>query len=88
MDIKGEFITPTGAAVAAAVRTTDRLPDKYIIKKIGIGAGKRTYERPSILRAMIIETDAESERGKANNGCEEADYIYKLDSYFSKDKEI
>ena len=32
MDIKGEFITPTGAAVAAAVRTTDRLPDKYIIK--------------------------------------------------------
>ena len=55
MDIKGEFITPTGAAVAAAVRTTDRLPDKYIIKKIGIGAGKRTYERPSILRAMIIE---------------------------------
>ena len=33
MDIKGEFITPTGAAVAAAVRTTDRLPDKYIIKK-------------------------------------------------------
>ena len=80
MDIKGEFITPTGAAVAAAVRTTDRLPDKYIIKKIGIGAGKRTYERPSILRAMIIETDAESERGKANNGCEEADYIYKLES--------
>ena len=88
MDIKGEFITPTGAAVAAAVRTTDRLPDKYIIKKIGIGAGKRTYERPSILRAMIIETDAETERGKANTGCEEADYIYKLDSYFSKDKEI
>ena len=88
MDIKGEFITPTGAAVAAAVRTTDRLPDKYIIKKIGIGAGKRTYERPSILRAMIIETDAESECDKANTGCEEADYIYKLDSYFSKDKEI
>lgn len=80
MDIKGEFITPTGAAVAAAVRTTDRLPDKYIIKKIGIGAGKRTYERPSILRAMIIETDAESECGKANTGCEEADYIYKLES--------
>lgn len=80
MDIKGEFITPTGAAVAAAVRTTDRLPDKYIIKKIGIGAGKRTYERPSILRAMIIETDAESERGKANTGCEEADCIYKLES--------
>ena len=73
-------ITPTGAAVAAAVRTTDRLPDKYIIKKIGIGAGKRTYERPSILRAMIIETDAESECGKADTGCEEADYIYKLES--------
>lgn len=29
---------------------------------------------------MIIETDAESECGKANTGCEEADYIYKLES--------
>ncbi|WP_081668303.1 nickel pincer cofactor biosynthesis protein LarC [Butyrivibrio sp. MC2013] len=53
-DSFGEFVTPTGAAAVAALRTSDRLPDRFIIEKVGMGAGKRTYERPSILRAMII----------------------------------
>lgn len=55
MDVQGEFVTPTGAAIVAALRTSDQLPKKFIIKKTGLGAGKRTYERPSILRAMLIE---------------------------------
>ena len=58
MDIKGEFVTPTGAAIAAAVQTTDALPKSFRITRTGIGAGKRTYERPSILRAMLIEPAA------------------------------
>ena len=58
MDIKGEFVTPTGAAIAAAVQTTDALPKSFRIARTGIGAGKRTYERPSILRAMLIEPAA------------------------------
>lgn len=58
MDIKGEFVTPTGAAIAAAVQTTDALPKSFRIIRTGIGAGKRTYERPSILRAMLIEPAA------------------------------
>lgn len=53
--VKGEFVTPTGAAIAAAVRTAGRQPERYRIKKTGIGAGKRTYARPSILRGMLIE---------------------------------
>lgn len=62
MDVFGEFVTPTGAAVAAAVKTSDRLPERFQIKKTGIGAGKREYERPSILRAMLIEeADIETE---------------------------
>lgn len=52
---KGEFITPTGAAFAAAVMTDKVLPENFEIKKIGLGAGKRAYSRPSILRAFIIE---------------------------------
>ena len=56
----GEFVTPTGAAFAAAVRTGGKLPEKFVIRKTGLGAGKRSYERPSILRAMLIE-EAESE---------------------------
>lgn len=55
MDTCGEFITPTGAAFAAAVMTDRILPENFTIEKIGLGAGKRSYERPSILRAFIIE---------------------------------
>lgn len=55
MDVEGEFVTPTGAAIAAAVCTGNSLPKGFRIKKIGLGAGKRTYEKPSILRAMLIE---------------------------------
>lgn len=55
MDVRGEFITPTGAAFAAAVMTDRILPEHFTIEKIGMGAGKRSYERPSILRAFIIE---------------------------------
>jgi uncharacterized protein (TIGR00299 family) protein len=54
-DIIGELVTPTGAAIAAAIRTRDHLPAEFKIKKIGLGAGKREYKQPSILRAMIIE---------------------------------
>ena len=54
--VQGEFVTPTGAAAAAALKTSDKLPKNYRITKIGLGAGKRNYERPSILRAMLLET--------------------------------
>ena len=52
---KGEFVTPTGAAIVAAIRTSDSLPDNFKVLRTGIGAGKRNYERPSLLRAMLIE---------------------------------
>ena len=80
IEVKGEFVTPTGAAIVAAVRTTDRLPSKFTIKKTGIGAGKRTYERPSILRAMIIEEEhCESAPERAKEVLN-SDVIYKLES--------
>lgn len=56
--ISGELVTPTGAAIAAAVRTDGTLPESYVIKKTGLGAGKRSYELPGFVRAMLIE-DAE-----------------------------
>lgn len=57
--IHGELITPTGAAIVAALKTSETLPKQYKIKKCGFGAGKRAYERPSILRAMLIEPVAD-----------------------------
>lgn len=57
MDVEGEFVTPTGAAIVAALSTEDTLPGKYKVTKTGIGAGKRMYERPSLMRAMLIESE-------------------------------
>ena len=55
IDCKGEFVTPTGAGIVAALKTSDQLPKQYKILKSGLGAGKREYERPSLLRATLIE---------------------------------
>ena len=67
---EGEYITPTGAAIVAAVGTSQTLPESFIIRKIGLGAGKREYKRPGILRAMLIETQKK----------ETKDVIWKLES--------
>ncbi len=56
-DRRGELVTPTGAAFVAAVRTDSQLPKRFRIVKTGLGAGKRAYEVPSIVRAMLIEED-------------------------------
>lgn len=66
---EGEFVTPTGAAIVAAIKTSDKLPDKFKIEKIGIGAGKREYEKAGILRSMLIKDTS----NKSHN-------IYKLES--------
>jgi uncharacterized protein (DUF111 family) len=54
-DIEGELITPTGAAILAALNVRTDLPASYRIKTTGMGAGKRQYSRPSFLRAMLLE---------------------------------
>lgn len=60
-NVKGELVTPTGAAIVAAIKTSETLPKEYRIKKIGLGAGKRNYENASgILRALLIEEAIES----------------------------
>ena len=73
-EVEGELVTPTGAAIVAAVKTKDKLPETFEIQKIGIGAGKRQYECPGILRAMIISEENESSVGNnsssVNGGCE------------------
>ena len=71
-DTEGEFVTPTGAAIAAAIRTADKLPENFRILRTGIGAGKRNYERPSLLRVMLIE--------EQDNQEVEKDEIVKMES--------
>ena len=76
---EGELVTPTGAAIAAAVATSQSLPEHFIIQKVGLGAGKREYDAPGILRAMLIKevADAEIKREKI---AEQADVMYMLET--------
>ena len=60
-DIEGELVTPTGAAIVAAIKTSDCLPEKFTVDKTGIGAGKRKYTCPGILRAMLITPEKKKE---------------------------
>lgn len=53
--VQGELVTPTGAAIAAAIATSFTLPETFQINKIGVGTGKRNYEVPGILRVMEIQ---------------------------------
>lgn len=69
----GELVTPTGAAILAAIVTAQKLPEKYRITASGTGAGKRAYARSSLLRAMLIEPE------KEHTGTE-ADFIWKLET--------
>ncbi|MGN0293440.1 MAG: nickel insertion protein, partial [Lachnospiraceae bacterium] len=54
-DNDGEMVTPTGAAIAAALKTQDQLPSRYRVLKTGNGAGKKNFAAANILRIMMIE---------------------------------
>lgn len=61
-DNDGEMVTPTGAAVAAALRTKDRLPASCRLLKIGMGAGNKVFKQANVLRAMLLETSQDENR--------------------------
>lgn len=69
-EVNGELVTPTGAAIAAAIKNRDALPERFTVQKIGMGGGKRNYECPSILRAMLIHEEKKPIGGE----------IYKLET--------
>ena len=61
-DNDGEMVTPTGAAIAAALRTKDRLPFSCRLLKVGMGAGNKVFKQANVLRAMLLETSQEEDR--------------------------
>lgn len=56
-EVEGELVTPTGAAIAAAIRTDEQLPGHFTTCRTGLGAGKRAYKCPGILKAVLIKED-------------------------------
>ncbi len=57
-DLEGELITPTGAAILAALHPKFTAPPRSCIAATGFGAGKRAYARPSFVRALLLEPAA------------------------------
>ncbi len=52
---KGEMITPTGIAIAAALQNVE-LPEEFSITKVGVGTGQKDFEHANILRVMQLDT--------------------------------
>lgn len=75
MPFAGEYVTPTGAAIAAALRTRSQLPDTFTVAKVGLGAGKREQAMPSLLRAMLLKAPEAEVPGPW-----EEDTIWKLET--------
>lgn len=64
-DVEGELVTPTGAALVAALDPSFELPARYAVRAVGLGAGKRSYARPSLVRALLIEPLADGAPAQA-----------------------
>ncbi|MGN1139896.1 MAG: nickel pincer cofactor biosynthesis protein LarC [Oliverpabstia sp.] len=60
IDVDGEMITPTGAAIAAALRNCE-IPKQFLVEKIGIGSGEKDFPHANILRAMILQEQDEGQ---------------------------
>lgn len=61
--IESELVTPTGAALLTGLCFSfGRMPDGRVIS-VGYGAGKKELEHPNLLRAVIMETDRETDDG-------------------------
>ena len=54
-----ELVTPTGAAIVAALHTRTELPAEFTIERMGFGAGTRDIGRSNLLRAMILKPKAQ-----------------------------
>ncbi|MBA3514263.1 MAG: nickel pincer cofactor biosynthesis protein LarC [Pyrinomonadaceae bacterium] len=60
-DIKGELVTPTGAAIIATVCSEYGPLPQMELSGTGYGAGTRQYEKfPNVLRVLIGETEVQA----------------------------
>lgn len=73
-DIKGELVTPTGAAIVATVCESFGTLPRMSIGATGYGAGTREYKDfPNVLRVLVGESEraGETPRGVSREGDEE-----------------
>ncbi len=66
-DVKGELVTPTGAAIVATLSQSFGAPPPFAPRAVGHGAGKKRFaDRPNLLRAVFGEKTARITDGPAD----------------------
>jgi hypothetical protein len=55
LDIEGELVTPTGAAIIAEIASGFGEMPAMTVERIGYGAGKCDFDIPNVLRVMVGE---------------------------------
>ena len=61
-EVKGELITPTGAAIVATLSQSFGSPPQFAPRAVGHGAGKKRFaDRPNMLRAVLGDKTASSD---------------------------
>ncbi len=61
MDVAGELVTPTGAALVAALADSFGPVPPLRVKAVGYGAGTKDFPFPNVLRLMLAETGEEGD---------------------------
>ena len=61
-DVDGEMITPTGAAILAALADSFQKPAAMRVRRVGIGAGKKDFPHANILRVYELEESEDADR--------------------------
>ena len=77
MEREGTWVTPDGAAILAASRTTDHLPENYHIIKQGVGNGIASNGAAARLRVMLFDAEVEKQKSACEKG--QGDTICKLE---------
>ena len=63
IDLAEETVTPTGAAIIASLGKSFAAAPEMAVEKVGYGAGAREFpDRPNLLRLVLGENDAASQR--------------------------
>ena len=76
VDVDGELVTPTGAAILTSIASFDPWPP-MLVESIGYGAGRSDFPFPNVLRVVIGET---VEPGGAGDGRGAGDEVTVLET--------
>lgn len=64
VDVEGEMVTPTGAALASCLAAEFGDLPEFVVREVGYGAGRKDFPIPNLLRVVIGESADESAGGE------------------------